>query len=731
MYRSKKMEYYNETRAFVSVALPRPLFTEFTYGHVTPLAPGVRVRVSFAGSSLVGVVAAEAQPESDQTIKAITAALDDSPVIDDRLMPFLRYLSRYYQYPFGEVVHAALPNALARGGRNTRHLTPCYALEPSGREKLAGRLGRKQRKVLDDLADGERTLDVLREKFAISPAWMETLIARGWVRVREAFQPSLPPPVIAAFTPSADQQAVISQLHKRRGFSVDLLDGVTGSGKTEVYIRWLEWLTRDKRQALVLTPEIGLAETLYQRLQERLRVLCVRHHSGMSDAARLCAWQAIRAGDAQVMIGTRSALFTGFADLAGIIVDEAHDRGYKQQEGLRYQARDMAIVRARMDDVPILLGSATPSLESYARIADGHWRRLRLSERVVARAPPQITLDDIARDRQIGGLSVGLIKEIRRQLRENRQVMLFLNRRGYAPVLRCQDCGWDSQCLACDSYMTAHTESRRLICHHCGHNQPLPVRCPACGKSNLQMFGIGTQRLEQTVKFQFPEARVLRVDTDAFTTARQFREALDRVARHEVDIVLGTQWLSKGHHFPDLHLVAVIDADQAFYSSDFRAEERLAQLLVQVGGRAGRESSGHIWIQTSAPNHPVFQVLRAPYSETAKRLLQLRRLGELPPYSAQAVLHASHREEQRAIQALRLTRDGATSAAVGVAWRWLGPAPALIARKEGKQRAQLIVQASHRAALQRELPALNRWLLAQGKALGVRVGIDVDPQWME
>ena len=731
MHESEKMEHCNKMRAFVSVALPRPLFAEFTYHHLSALAPGVRVRVPFGNLSLVGVVSAKARPEPDKAIKAVTAVLDDAPVIDDKLMAFLRYVSRYYHHPFGEVVQAALPNALARGSRNTRRLTSLYALCRAGRERLAGSLGAKQRKVLDFLVRGEASLDVLRDKFAVSPAWMAALAARGWVEVREAFLPSLPPLVTAAFPPSAAQEAVLCELQRRRGFSVDLLDGVTGSGKTEVYIRWLERLTRDKRQALVLTPEIGLAEALYRRVQERLRVFCVRQHSGMSDGARLCAWQAIRAGDAQVMIGTRSALFTSFADLAGIIVDEAHDRGYKQQEGLRYQARDMAVARARMDDVPVLLGSATPSLESYAQVARGRWRRLVLAERVRAQAPPRITLDDIGKARRIGGLSVRLIKEMRHQLRHNQQVMLFLNRRGYAPVLRCRDCGWDSQCVACDRHMTAHTESRRLICHHCGRDQPLPVSCPACGKGDLQMLGMGTQRLEQTVQFQFPQARVLRIDTDVFPTARRFNAALDRVARHEVDIVLGTQWLSKGHHFPGLQLVAVIDADQAFYSTDFRAEERLAQLLVQVGGRAGRESSGHIWIQTCAPGHPVFQVLRAPYMETAKRLLQLRKLADLPPYSAQVSLHASHREEHRAMQALYLTRDGARAAAIGADWRWLGPAPAAIARKDGRQRAQLIVQAARRASLQRELAALNRWLLAQGKALGVRVGMDVDPQWTD
>ena len=717
--------------AFVAVALPRPLFVEFTYRHVTSLAPGVRVRVPFGTLSLVGVVCAEARPEPDREVKAVIEVLDETPVIDEKLMGFLRYVGRYYQHPFGEVVQAALPNALTRGISNTRIMTPFYTLCRPGRERLAGKPGSKQRKVLACLAHGETSLDILRARFGVSPAWMAGLVARGWVAVREAFLPACPPFVAPAFTPSAAQASVLSELRKRRGFSVDVLDAVTGSGKTEIYIRFLEQLTRRNRQALLLAPEIGLAETLYRRLQARLPGLCVIQHSGMSEAAKLRAWQAIRAGDARVMIGTRSALFTSFVDLAGIIVDEAHDRGYKQQDGLRYQASDMAVVRARMHGVPVLLGSATPSLESYAQIAKGRWRRLVIGERVIAAAAPRITLDAIAKDHRIGGLSMRLIKEMRRQLRQNHQVMLFLNRRGYAPVLRCGNCGWESRCDACDTHMTAHTQSRRLICHHCGRDRPLPVNCPACGKRDLQMVGMGTQRLEQTVKFQFPEARVLRVDSDVFTTPRQFNAALAQVAKHEVDIILGTQWLSKGHHFPALQLVAVIDADQAFYSTDFRAEERLAQLLVQVGGRAGRESSGHIWIQTSQPGHPVFQVLRAPYEETAKRLMQLRAQGDLPPYSAQALLYARHREEKRAMQALCLTRDGACSAGIGGDWRWLGPAPALMARKDGEQRAQLIVQAPRRAALQRELPALNRWLIAQGKAFGVRVGIDVDPQWME
>ena len=478
-------------------------------------------------------------------------------------------------------------------------------------------------------------------------------------------------------------------------------------------------------------PEIGLVQTLAARLAARLGERIAVHHSALADGARLEQWLAVRAGDAQVLVGTRSAVFAPCAALRGIIIDEEHDAAYKQQDGFRYHARDLALKRAQQADVPILLGSATPSLESYHQVWRDNWQQLRLPARATTTALPAIHLENMDGAAASGGLSHELIRAMRRTLVGGGQTLLFLNRRGYAPLLRCDDCDWQASCDACDALPTVHTASHQLQCHHCGRVQPLPTRCPACHGDHLQMLGLGTQRLEQSVARQFPQARVLRIDSDAYSTSRQFEAALAQIQAGAVDIILGTQWLAKGHHFPRLHLVAVVDADQALYSLDYRGEERLAQLLVQVGGRAGRESEGQIWIQTRQPQHPVFTVLDAPYEDTARRLYDERQRARLPPHCAQVALLARHSDAERALQTLAFTRDGAQQAGIGQNWQWLGPAPAVMPRKDGQHRAHLLIQAESRAALQQELPRLTAWLHAQGKAFRVRVAVDVDPWWLE
>lgn len=718
---------------FVNIALARPVFSLFTYLAPQLLAAGVRVKVPFGKRAEIGMVidGNAPAPTEDFTLKPISEVLDEAPLIDTKLLTFIKTVAHYYQYPLGEAIRIALPNLLVHGAENTRELTTFYQVTDAGKAALQMQLGKKQAEVLRFLVDKPAAYDALKAQFAVTPAWLNDLQARGWLSSEAKFAftpPAVMPDDIAL---NAEQQTIVSELCAQKGFKVSVLDGVTGSGKTEVYLRWLRELLTREGQCLVLVPEIGLAETLYQRMSKRLAAPCAVFHSGMTDNARLRVWQAVRAGDIRILIGTRSALFAPFPKLSAIIADEFHDQGYKQQDNLRYHAIDMACVRARLLDIPVLLGSATPTLEAYANIFSGKWKRFVLTERARALAPPSIHIENTESVAMRGGLSPLLMKEMRRQLAAKHQIMLFLNRRGYAPILRCGACGWESECEACSAHMTAHVSSRELICHHCGRHHPMPVHCPSCGSADLNLIGLGTQRLEQTVTSQFPQARVLRIDSDAFTTAKQFGRALAAIAAQEVDIIIGTQWLSKGHHFPNIHLVAVIDSDQAFYSNDFRAEERLAQLLVQVGGRAGRESEGLVWVQTHEPQHPVFTVLKAPYIVTAQRLLKEREQAQLPPYSVQVLLFAKHRDEARAMQALEFTRDGATQAGIGADWLWLGPAPAVMLRKDGYARAQLIVQAPTRKSMQQQLPQLNQWLLAQGKALAVKVGLDVDPLWME
>lgn len=714
----------------VSVAVPRPLAGSFDYLCHEPVAVGARVRVPFGRGQVIGVVVAVAPDALDDgSLKTVARVLDDAPLLDAPLLQLLHFAARYYQHPLGEVVQAALPKLLREGRAATRDLPRYWRITAAGRAALAGRLGGKQAAVLSALHENEIDEAALRAAHHCNAGWLRDLEKRGWLEARAHWQGLAATPA-AAPTLNAEQTAALAALPDS-GFSAALLDGVTGSGKTEIYIRWIERLTTDGGQVLLLVPEIGLVQTLAARLAARLSERIAVHHSALADGARLEQWLAVRAGDAQVLVGTRSAVFAPCPALRGIIIDEEHDAAYKQQDGFRYHARDLALKRAQQVGIPILLGSATPSLESYHQVWRGHWQHLRLTARAATTTPPAIHLENMDGASASGGMSHELIRAMRRTLVDGGQTLLFLNRRGYAPLLRCDACDWHAACDACDAMLTVHTASHRLQCHHCGREQPLPTRCPACHSDSLHMLGLGTQRLEQSVARQFPQARLLRIDSDSYTTSRQFEAALAQVQAGEVDIILGTQWLSKGHHFPRLHLVAVVDADQALYSLDYRGEERLAQLLVQVGGRAGRESQGQIWIQTRQPQHPVFTVLNNPYEDTARRLYEQRARAQLPPHRAQVALLARHTDAERALQTLAFTRDGAQQAGIGQNWQWLGPAPAVMPRKDGQHRAHLLVQADSRAALQKELPQLTAWLHAQGKAFRVRVAVDVDPLWLE
>ena len=714
----------------VSVAVPRPLAGSFDYLCHEPIAVGARVRVPFGRGQVIGVVVAVAPDALDDgSLKTVARVLDDAPLLDAPLLQLLHFAARYYQHPLGEVVQAALPKLLREGRAATRDLPRYWRITAAGRAALAGRLGGKQAAVLTALSDGEQLEAALRAAHHCTAGWLRDLEKRGWTEACAHWQGLAAAPA-AAPTLNAEQTAALAALPDC-GFTATLLDGVTGSGKTEIYIRWIEHLTADGGQVLLLVPEIGLVRTLAARLAARLGDRIAVHHSALADGARLEQWLAVRAGDAQVLVGTRSAVFAPCPALRGIIIDEEHDAAYKQQDGFRYHARDLALKRAQQAGIPILLGSATPSLESYHQVWRGHWQHLRLTARAATTTPPAIHLENMDGAAASGGMSHELIRAMRRNLADGGQTLLFLNRRGYAPLLRCDACDWQATCDACDAPLTVHTATHQLQCHHCGRQQALPTRCPACHSDALHMLGLGTQRLEQSVARQFPQARLLRIDSDSYTTSRQFEAALAQVQAGEVDIILGTQWLSKGHHFPRLHLAVVVDADQALYSLDYRGEERLAQLLVQVGGRAGRESQGQIWIQTRQPQHPVFTVLNSPYEDTARRLYEQRARAQLPPHRAQVALLARHTDAERALQTLAFTRDGAQQAGIGQNWQWLGPAPAVMPRKDGQHRAHLLVQADSRAALQKELPQLTAWLHAQGKAFRVRVAVDVDPLWLE
>lgn len=521
------------------------------------------------------------------------------------------------------------------------------------------------------------------------------------------------------------QQRIADALPRQAGVCV--LEGVTGSGKSEIYAHYLSERLREG-QALVLTPEIGLTPALFETLQKRTGRRGALYHSHLTPQKRAKIWAAARAGALDFIVGTRSAVFLPFQNLNSIVVDEEHDLSYKQQEALRYHARDLAVLRAHHLRIPVILGSATPSLEALHRVKLGQWQHLYLPERAKTQQRPQVVLDD-GRSGRVGVLSMRLITAMRQTIQDGGQVLLFLNRRGFASVLQCPQCDYRNECPHCDRLMTIHLRRGVLHCHHCQHQQALPPRCPKCQNHELEVYGLGTERLEKTVAQQFPQARVMRIDSDEYRTPKRFAEALEVVKRGEVDIVLGTQWLTKGHHLPRMKLVAVVDADQALHSVDFRCEERLLQLLLQVGGRTGREGAGTIWIQTRQPQQAIFSALTTGYQAQSQRLYRERQEALLPPHSAQVLLAAQHRQEANALHTLLAVQTALTALPKGCFC--LGPVPALLARRAGFYRYHLIVQAPQKSTIQALLPELQTRLQEAAKQHHSEVMMDVDPMILD
>jgi primosomal protein N' (replication factor Y) len=506
-----------------------------------------------------------------------------------------------------------------------------------------------------------------------------------------------------------------------------VLDGVTGSGKTEVYLRLISETIATGRQVLVLVPEIGLTPQLVARLRTRLGIEPALLHSGLTDLERLRSWRQARNGDAKLVVGTRSAVFTPMQDAGLIIVDEEHDHSFKQQEGLRYSARDLAIARAKHLDIPIVLGSATPTLELLQHCETGNYSHLSLPRRAGTAQPPQVRIVDLGRAASTEGLSEPLAQAISQHLAESGQVLIYLNRRGFAPTLICSGCGHVAECSRCDSRMTVHAKDGRLRCHHCGSARPLDEHCGECGAA-MRPLGEGTQRLEDELVRRYPGRHVMRIDSDSTQRKGAMDEALQRATRGEADILVGTQMLSKGHHFPKLTLVGIVNADQGLFGTDFRSDERLAQSIIQVAGRAGRESRvGEVIIQTAFPAHPFWKrLMEGGYSSVAHDALEERRAANWPPFSRLALLRSAATRRNDAHAFL----DVAAGLIAGLArgrLRVLGPVDAPMARRAGRYRAQLLLQSADRRALHAVLRELRPMLEADPSARKVRWSIDVDP----
>lgn len=667
---------------FLRVSLPTPLRQAFDYrvpaSIDNPVCIGLRVRVPFGPRKLIGVITEiDIQPDYDTAkIKPIIEIIDREPLLRSADLALLHWASNYYQHPLGEVIANALPSLLRKGAAaepsrimlwraHTHASTAMLARAPRQAALLTHlqtrREGFTQEQLRDQPGDWRGALRQLEQRGLIESVAIATTPAADNVALTEPLRLS------------PDQQAAVDTIRQQpKGFSRHLLHGITGSGKTEVYLQVIQPLVEQHGQCLVLVPEISLTPQIVSRFRQRLSVPVCVLHSGLSDRERLNNWLLATSGKAKVIIGTRSAVFTPLPDLALIVVDEEHDLSLKQQDGFRYNARDIAVYRAQQNDIPIVLGSATPSLESLLNVEQGRYKLSHLPKRAGAAIPPSVQLLDVRSLPMRSGISEPLLHKITQIIARGEQVLLFLNRRGYAPVLMCHDCGWIANCGRCDARMTLHQSRRILACHHCGREVRIPKQCPECTTGKLHELGQGTERIEQTLVERFPATGIARIDRDTVRRQTDFTQLLERIHSGEIQLLVGTQMLAKGHDFPNVTLVALLDSDQGLFGSDFRAAERMAQLITQVSGRAGRgDKPGQVIIQTHHPEHPILQTLLTDgYSGFSHALLMERSAAALPPYTCQAMLRAESTDAAQPLAFLEQARNHAMQIQTGDVQLW-------------------------------------------------------------
>ena len=689
----------------VALDVPLPRLFDYLCAEATAGDVGRLVRVPFGPRSRVGLII-EVITHSDQPadkLKAAEGILSEMPILPADWLALCEFTARYYQAPLGEVTAFALPPLLRRGKLPRRSTKAKPDPQVGAGDTATGIHGAARH------ADAGSRLCRAEE----DPGTGSAICADS--------------PPLPALHPH--QQAAVEAILTRQAFDAFLLHGVTGSGKTEVYLRAIDAVLARGGQALLLVPEIALTPQLEERVGKRFpRAHIVTAHSGMTDAARGRAFLDALEGRADIVMGTRLSVFMPLPRLQLMIVDEEHDASFKQQDGMRYSARDLAIWRARQRDVPVVLGSATPSLETFHHAHSGRYRLLELPERAVAEAMPAVRCIDTRREKLQDGLSSAVLAAIERRLALGEQSLIFLNRRGYAPVLACSACGWISRCHRCAANLVVHLMDRRLRCHHCGLETGIPRACPDCGNIDLSPFGRGTQRLEAMLGERFPGARILRIDRDSANTPAKWAALLATIHAGEADILVGTQMLAKGHDFPRLTLVAAIGADAALFAADFRAPERLFAQLMQVGGRSGRaELPGEVLIQTEHPDHPLYRALvDHDYDRFARTLLGERESAGFPPFSHQALLRAEARDMAQSLAFLQQASDLAQSL-LNEHVMLYDPVPMRMARLKSLERAQLLVESASRPALQ---AFLGRWLdtvYAMKLPAGLRWHIDVDP----
>lgn len=738
------------------IAVPCPLYKMFDYrlpvsiGDQT-IQPGVRVRVPFGRQKLIGIIIEESQSTDvpANKLKSVIAVLDDHNLLGADILKLLTWASQYYVHPPGDALQTALPVYLRNNDDTTPSLTEYWYVDDSdplfldGRslraltdEELQLKLKRapKQLQVYQLLRNAETShgldADALNK---LTDNWrtaIKALLEKGLIRCDEkpaVLTPNDTDPPSIELTQEQIETVRSIESHEHQ-HAVHLVNGVTGSGKTEVYLALCETLLAAGKQILILVPEIGLTPQLTQRFQDRLNSNIVVLHSAMNDKQRYAAWHAAANNQAQLVIGTRSAIFTPLPQLGLIIVDEEHDGSYKQQDGFRYNARDLAILRAKNNNIPIILGSATPSLESLNNINEHRYEAHYLKQRANKKPLPAISLVNLCNQKLHEGMAETLLSKIKQHLDQQGQVLLFINRRGFAPLLMCHDCGWTTNCQRCDAHMTYHKRRNQLHCHHCGSQRPAPESCDECGSSNILAIGAGTERIEHYLQETFPDTQVSRIDRDTTRNKGSLQEKLAKAHSGESGILVGTQMLAKGHDFPNITLVCVLDTDQALFSADFRAAEHLAQLITQVSGRAGRaEKPGEVLIQTHHPDHPLLQtLLHKGYQSFADAALKERQAAGLPPAKPLALLRCesveAHAAQTFLEHAVELSRQVETQNL-----ELFGPLPAPMERRAGRYRYQIMLQSGKRNLLRQFLSWWAPQLQQLPSARKVRWSIDVDP----
>jgi primosomal protein N' (replication factor Y) len=733
------------TAPVLRVALDMPLRRLFDYlprgseGQSTAEI-GQRVRVPFGRQRLVGLVMERADSSELPVakLKPVLDVLDAEPVLDHAALELLRWAADYYHHPIGEVIAAAIPKSL-RAGAPVVALEERWSVTAEGAEALAvgePKRAPKQRALLAYLAEhGGATAAALSAALNDWQPAARALAKRGWVASTE--QPvelgsdgasdDASTMRSERLELSEDQRNAVERVGGELGqFGAFVLHGITGSGKTEVYLQLVERVLARGERALVLVPEIGLTPQLVERFRTRFTVPLAVLHSALTDHERLQAWRTAFSGTARIVLGTRSAVFAPVPQLGLIVVDEEHDASFKQHEGgFRYSARDLAVVRAQQAGVPVVLGSATPALETLQNVNSGRYTRLSLPRRAAQAQPPQVALVDLRVNAVQAGISTSALQAIERHLRDDGQVLVFLNRRGYAPTLLCTACGWIAPCRDCDARLTVHRSADRLRCHHCGADAPLPARCTQCGFA-VKPVGQGTERLEEALAQLFPHAPLVRLDRDVVRKRGDMEAAMERMHSGEARILVGTQMVTKGHHFPNVTLVIVLNADQGLFSTDFRAPERLAQTIVQVAGRAGRgNKAGEVLIQTEFPEHPLLiNLLKEGYDGFARVALEERAQAAWPPFSRLAAVRDS---APTAEAALAFLTEARALMKPPRAVQMRGPVPAAMAKRAGRYHAQLLLETSDRAALHRFLKAWLPELEQLKSARRVRWALDVDP----